>query len=109
RAGNRAVQQVGPDHVGKSPVLEVRTLDFGAEQDLAIQSPDAMPPLDALNRRPAVVPFVEHARTPEDRGSYCPTPRPEGLGLARVLLVMVVVEKVAVLGNQAGAGWPVVI
>ncbi len=62
---------------------------------------DSVPQLDVLDLRTRVVPLVVHSRLMKNVAPYCSAPRPERLGLPRVLVVHVMMEKVAIFAHHS--------
>ncbi len=101
---DRPIEDVGPQHPGQRPSLQVRALGGLDQPHAASRREQPIPQLDVLDRRPAVALRVKPADRLEGAAAHRSEPRPEGLRVLAPLLVDVVVQKILVLGGEVARG-----
>ncbi len=104
-----ALTKVRPHHRLERPLLEVRALECGVENDPASPTYDPRAEVDVLDRRQRIALAIEPARGVERVGAHGPEPGPEGGCRPGGLLVDVVMEEISKAGDGTGRSRAVVV
>src|SRR4029079_10316075 len=107
--GNATAAEIGPDHRGEGPALEMLSLDPWIEDDRVAAGMESGSQLDVLDRRRRISPLVESADLLERFGADRAKPRPERRCRPGCLSVHVVVEEVPESRYEVGLGGIVVV